>query len=344
MKLSEIFQHLIDSGLDATLVGEADIEINGLSTLQHGKKGTISFLNNPRYRKFLEESDASAILVNERNADAVSGSAIVCDETHEAWAHIAELFDHDYQSFKETHETAVIHETAKVDPTAVIGAYAVIGANTTIGAGTYIDSHCVVEQDVTIGKDCYLFSHAVVRYGCVLGDRVVLHPHAVIGAEGFGFARTRKGYIKVAQIGRVVLHDDVDIGSGTSVDRGAIEDTVIGKGSKLDNHVQIGHNCVIGEHTVVAGYTGIAGSTTIGNNAIIAGGVGINGHINIEDGVIVTGGTKVSHSLKKGHSYSSPAPIMETRDWLVNSARIKRLGDLFDRVKELEKQLKEKEK
>lgn len=337
--LEEIVGYLRKVGLEVALQGNKESKITGLSTLQHGIKGTLSFLNNPKYRKYLETSQASAILVNRRNAEAVTHNAIICEETHEAWAHISKLFEEDYRSFSTIHKTAIIHESAQLEENVVVGAYAIIGENASIGKGTYIDSHVVVEKGVEIGRECYLFSHSVVRYNCRLKDRVVLHPHAVIGAEGFGFARTKKGYIKVAQIGRVILHDDVDIGSGTTVDRGAIEDTIIGRGCKIDNHVQIGHNCIIGEHTVIAGYTGIAGSVTIGNNVIIAGGVGINGHITIEDGVIVTGGTKVSHSLKEGRSYSSPAPIVETKEWLVNSARLKRLGNLFGRVKKLENQI-----
>lgn len=336
--LKEIVAHLQKAGLEVELQGNGEIQVTGLSTLQHGLKGTLSFLNNPKYRKYLDTSQASAILVNRRNAEAVTHNAIICEDTHEAWAQISRLFEEDYRSFSAIHETALIHESAQLGENVVVGAYAVIGENVCIGEGTYIDSHVVVEKGVSIGRECYLFSHSIVRYNCQLKDRVTLHPHAVIGAEGFGFARTRKGYIKVAQIGRVILHEDVDIGSGTSVDRGAIEDTIIGRGCKIDNHVQIGHNCIVGEHTVIAGYTGIAGSVTIGNNVIIAGGVGINGHITIEDGVVVTGGTKVSHSLKEGRSYSSPAPIVETKEWLVNSARLKRIGSLFDRVKRLEDQ------
>lgn len=342
MTLLEIFNYLIDKGEKVELHGPKEIEIEGLSTIQHGKPKTLSFFHNPRYRQYLETTEAAAILVDERNFEHVTQPAIVCGNTHAAWAYVTQLFQKDYRNFEAgIHPTAVIASSAKIGENVTIGAYSVIGDNTVIGDGSYIDAQCVIERDVVMGKDCYLFSGVTVRYECELGDRVVLHPNAVIGAEGFGFARTKAGYIKVAQLGRVVLADDVDIGAGSCIDRGAIEDTIVGRGTKIDNHVQLGHNCIVGENTVIAGYTGIAGSTDIGNNVVIGGGVGMNGHMKIEDNVIVTGGTQVSQPLKAGKIYSSIPPVLENKEWRYNSARIKRLGDLFDRVKAIEVQLKE---
>lgn len=341
MTLQEIFNYLEAKGEIVTLHGDGAIVIEGLSTIQHGQAQTLSFFHNPRYRQYLETTNASAILVDERNFEHVTQPAIVCGNTHAAWAYVTQLFQKPYQNFSGIHETAVIAKSAVIGENVTIGAFSVIGERAVIGSGSYIDANCMVEQDVVMGQECYLFSGATVRYECQLGDRVVLHPNAVIGAEGFGFARTKQGYIKVAQLGRVVLADDVDIGAGSCIDRGAIEDTVIGRGTKIDNHVQLGHNCVVGENTVIAGYTGIAGSTDIGNNVVIGGGVGMNGHMKIEDNVIVTGGTQVSQPLKAGKVYSSIPPVLENKEWRYNSARIKRLGDLFDRVKMLEKQMKQ---
>lgn len=340
MTLQDIFEYLQSKDEKVTLHGDASIEIVGLSTIQHGKNQTLSFFHNPRYRQYLETTKAAAILVDERNFEHVTQPAIVCGNTHAAWGYVTQLFQKSYRNFTGIHPTAVIAESAVIGADVTIGAYSVIGENTVIGAGCYIDAQCVIERDVMMGIDCYLFSGVTVRYECQLGDRVVLHPNAVIGAEGFGFARTAQGYIKVAQLGRVVLADDVDIGAGSCIDRGAIEDTIVGRGTKIDNHVQLGHNCVVGENTVIAGYTGIAGSTDIGNNVVIGGGVGMNGHMKIEDNVIVTGGTQVSQPLKAGKIYSSIPPVLENKEWRYNSARIKRLGDLFDRVKAIEKQLK----
>lgn len=343
MTLQEVFDYLQSKGEKVTLHGDGTMHIAGLSTIQHGASQTLSFFHNPRYRQYLETTKAAAILVDERNFEHVTQPAIVCGNTHAAWAYVTQLFQKDYRNFSGIHPTAVIAKSAKIGSNVTIGAYSVIGENSIIGDGSYIDAQCVIERDVVMGTDCYLFSGVTVRYECQLGDRVVLHPNAVIGAEGFGFARTAQGYIKVAQLGRVVLADDVDIGAGSCIDRGAIEDTMIGRGTKIDNHVQLGHNCIVGENTVIAGYTGIAGSTDIGNNVVIGGGVGMNGHMKIEDNVIVTGGTQVSQPLKSGKIYSSIPPVLENKEWRYNSARIKRLGDLFDRVKELEKQLKAKE-
>lgn len=344
MTLLEIFNYLSEKGEKVELHGAGDIQIDGLSTIQHGKPNTLSFFHNPRYRQFLETTTAAAILVDERNFEHVTQPAIVCGNTHAAWAYVTQLFQQAYRNFDVgIHPTVILGSNTKIGKNVTIGAYSVIGENVVIGEGSYIDAQCVIERDVVMGDDCYLFSGVTVRYECQLGNRVVLHPNAVIGAEGFGFARTQAGYIKVAQLGCVVLADDVDVGAGSCIDRGAIEDTIVGRGTKIDNHVQLGHNCIVGENTVIAGYTGIAGSTDIGNNVVIGGGVGMNGHMKVEDNVIVTGGTQVSQPLKAGKVYSSIPPVLENREWRYNSARIKRLGDLFDRVKALEKQLDKNE-
>lgn len=344
MTLLEIFNYLSEKGEKVELHGAGDIQIDGLSTIQHGKPNTLSFFHNPRYRQFLETTTAAAILVDERNFEHVTQPAIVCGNTHAAWAYVTQLFQQAYRNFDVgIHPTVILGSNTKIGKNVTIGAYSVIGENVVIGEGSYIDAQCVIERDVVMGEDCYLFSGVTVRYECQLGNRVVLHPNAVIGAEGFGFARTQAGYIKVAQLGCVVLADDVDVGAGSCIDRGAIEDTIVGRGTKIDNHVQLGHNCIVGENTVIAGYTGIAGSTDIGNNVVIGGGVGMNGHMKVEDNVIVTGGTQVSQPLKAGKVYSSIPPVLENREWRYNSARIKRLGDLFDRVKALEKQLDKNE-
>ncbi len=341
MKLEGIYQYLKEKGLEVRLEGDGSLDICGLSTIQNGKEATLSFFHNPKYRQYLETTTAAAILVDERNFEHLqeSQSAIICGNTHEAWAYVTQLFQTDYQNFSGIHPTAVIAPSAKLGENVTVGAYSIIGENVEIGDGSYIDAHCVIERDVVMGQNCYLFSSVTIRYESILGDRVTLHPNAVIGAEGFGFARGKEGYVKVAQLGRVILADDVDIGAGSCIDRGAIEDTIVGRGTKIDNHVQLGHNCVVGEHTVIAGYTGIAGSTDIGSNVVIGGGVGMNGHMKIEDNVIVTGGTQVSQPLKAGKVYSSIPPLLENREWRYNTARIKRLGDLFDRVKQLEKEL-----
>ncbi len=346
MRLQEIFDYLREKGEEVTLQGDGNILIEGLSTIQHGQDHTLSFFHNPRYRQYLETTKAAAILVDARNAEHVTQAAIVCANTHVAWAYVTQLFQEDYRSFSGIHPTAIIAESAVIESDVTIGAYSVIGEHVVIGKGSYIDAHCTIERNVRMGEECYLFSNVTVRYACQLGNRVVLHPNAVIGAEGFGFARGKSGYIKVAQLGRVILADDVDIGAGSCIDRGAIEDTIVGRGTKIDNHVQLGHNCIVGENTVIAGYTGIAGSTDIGNNVVIGGGVGMNGHMKIEDNVVVTGGTQVSQPLKAGKVYSSIPPVLENKEWRYNSARIKRLGDLFDRVKHLEttfKKLKEED-
>jgi len=220
-----------------------------------------------------------------------------------------------------------------------ITAGAVIGAGARIGARSRIGALCVIGPHANIGEDCELHARAVIQHGCVLGNRVILHPGVVIGADGFGLAWQGDSWLKVPQTGRAILEDDVEIGANTCIDRGALDDTVIEAGAKLDNLIQIAHNCRIGRHTAIAACVGIAGSTKIGRRCTIGGAGMISGHLELADDVHISGGTLVGKSLPRAGQYTSVFPLEGHQEWLHNAAQIKRLAKLAARVAELEKKL-----
>lgn len=340
MLLSEIFNYVVQYVEDLTLTGDGNCEITQLATIQNASVGQIAFVNNVKYRQYLEETQASVVILSPDLVESFTGNMLVTKNPYLAWAYVSQLFDPRSKQF-----TNNIHPSAAIADSAVIGENVFIGPNVTIednvhiGRNSVIKAGTVIERDVVIGEDCFLYPNVTVCYNCQLGDRVTLHPGSVIGAEGFGFARGPKGYVKIAQVGRVILSDDVDIGANSCIDRGAIEDTFIGKGTKIDNHVQLGHNGIVGEHTVISGFTGIAGSATIGNNVVIGGGVGINGHIKLHDGVMVTGNTMITHSLVEPGVYSSGMPVTDNRSWRRNVIQLQQIDKLYRRVKALEKKI-----
>lgn len=340
MLLSEIYNYIVQYVDDLVLHGDANCEINGLATIQNAGMQKIAFINNVKYRQYLEETQASVVILSPDLIEHYLGNALVTKNPYLAWAYVSHLFDPRLKKSKgEIHPSACISSTAKIGNNVSIGANVVIEDNVHIGDNSIIKSGTVIEYDVIIGEGCLLYPNVTICYNCELGDRVTLHSGAVIGAEGFGFARGPKGYVKIAQVGRVILSDDVDVGANSCIDRGAIEDTIVGKGTKIDNHVQLGHNGLVGEHTVISGFTGIAGSATIGNNVVIGGGVGINGHIKLHDGVMVTGNTMITHSLVEPGVYSSGMPVTDNRSWRRNVIQLQQIDKLYRRVKALEKKI-----
>lgn len=340
MLVLDILNHLLPHIDDLTLRGDETHDITSLATIQNAKVGSIAFVNNVKYRQYLENTQASVVIVSPELLDNYSGTALVTKNPYLAWAYVSQLFNTAPKvNVQGIHPSAVIAESATIGEHVVIGANVVIEEGVIIGDHTIIKAGSVIEQGVVLGEHCFIYPNVTVCYGCIIGDRVTLHSGVVIGAEGFGFARGPKGYVKIAQVGRVILSDDVDIGANSCIDRGAIEDTVIGKGTKIDNHVQLGHNGLVGENTVISGFTGIAGSATIGNNVVIGGGVGINGHITLHDGVMVTGDTMVTHSLVDPGVYSSGMPVMDNRSWRKNVVQLQQIDKLYRRVKALEKKI-----
>jgi UDP-3-O-[3-hydroxymyristoyl] glucosamine N-acyltransferase len=323
--------------LGATLRGAKDKEITGLATLQEAGPGQVSFLANPQYRKFLVDSQAAAVLLKPADADLYAGDALLVPDPYLAYARISHLFDPKPKAAAGIHPTAVIADDAQVDPAASIGAFAVVESGARIAAGVTVGAQCFIGARCEIGEGGWLAPRVTLYHDVRIGKRVVIQSGAVLGGEGFGFANEKGVWQKIAQIGGVLIGDDVEIGVNTAIDRGALADTRIGNGVKLDNQIQIAHNVQIGDHTAMAACVGISGSTKIGKHCMLAGGVGLVGHIDICDGVFITGMTMVTHSITEPGSYSSGTAMQPAGEWRKSAARIRKLDDMARRLQKLEK-------
>lgn len=313
----------IVAALGGELHGDPALRIAGLAPLDAAQPDQLSFLHNPRYRQQLEGSRAGCVIVGPalRAAAQARGACIVADDAYAYFARVTQLW-------KRAHARPAgpaIHPSAVIDPEAVVAPDARIGP------------HCVVERGARIGAATVLKARVHVAEDCVIGARCLLHPGVVIGADGFGFAPAGEGYEKIEQLGAVRIGDDVEIGANTCIDRGALADTVIEDGVKLDNLVQVGHNCRIGRHTVVSGCTGIAGSATIGAHCMIGGAAMILGHLTLADRVNISAGTFVARSIHKPGLYTGIFPIDDNAAWEKNAATLKQLHTLRERIKALEK-------
>jgi UDP-3-O-[3-hydroxymyristoyl] glucosamine N-acyltransferase len=325
--------------LGAELRGDGSHLIRGLHTLSAAGPEHLSFLSNPLYRPSLRETRAGAVLLRAEDAEGFAGNALVLANPYAGYARLAAQFDRTPRPPAGIHASAVIGNGARIDPTAAIGPCAVIGDEAEIGPGSIVEAGAVVHARTRIGSDCRIRANAVVYHDCVLGNRVNIHSGAIIGGDGFGFANDRGRWHKIAQLGRVVIHDDVDIGANTTVDRGALDDTVIHEGVIIDNLVQIAHNVVVGAHTAIAGCCGISGSTRIGAHCVLAGGVGLVGHIEIADRVTITGMTMVTKSITAPGSYSSGTAFEPSDKWKKTAVRVRQLDDMARRLRQLEAEL-----
>ncbi|WXL27962.1 UDP-3-O-(3-hydroxymyristoyl)glucosamine N-acyltransferase [Ectopseudomonas mendocina] len=325
--------------LGATLCGPADKEVCGLATLQDAGPDHLSFLANAQYRKYLSTTGAGAVLLTEADAQGFSGNALIVANPYLAYAELSHLFDRKPLPVLGVHPTAVVAADAQIDPTASIGAHAVIEAGARVAANVTIGAQCFVGARSVIGEGGWLAPRVTLYHDVCIGKRVVIQSGAVIGGEGFGFANEKGTWQKIAQIGGVTIGDDVEIGANTTVDRGALSDTLIGNGVKLDNQIMIAHNVQIGDNTAMAGCCGISGSTKIGKNCMIAGGVGMVGHIEVCDNVFVTGMTMVTRNITEPGSYSSGTAMQPASEWRKSAARIRQLDDMARRLQLLEKQL-----
>ncbi|HDS0919835.1 TPA: UDP-3-O-(3-hydroxymyristoyl)glucosamine N-acyltransferase [Pseudomonas putida] len=325
--------------LGATLKGPEGMQITGLATLQEAGPGQLSFLANPQYRKFLDESQAAAVLLKAADAEGFAGNALIVADPYLAYARISHLFDPKPKAVAGIHPSAVVAGDAQVDASASIGPFAVIESGARIDANVTVGAHCVVGARCVIGEGGWLAPRVTLYHDVTIGKRVVIQSGAVIGGEGFGFANEKGVWRKIAQIGGVTIGDDVEIGVNTAVDRGALSDTRIGDGVKLDNQIQIAHNVQIGDHTAMAACVGISGSTRIGKHCMLAGGVGLVGHIDICDNVFVSGMTMVTRSITEPGSYSSGTAMQPLADWRKSAARIRQLDDMAKRLQQLEKRV-----
>ncbi|MCJ1879700.1 UDP-3-O-(3-hydroxymyristoyl)glucosamine N-acyltransferase [Pseudomonas nitroreducens] len=325
--------------LDAELRGDPALVIRGLATLQEAGADQLSFLANPQYRKFLPDSQAGAVLLTAGDAEGFSGNALVVANPYLAYAGLSHQFDRKPKAAVGIHPTAVVDEGAQVDASASVGPYAVVEAGAQIGANVTIGAHCFVGARSVIGEGGWLAPRVTLYHDVRIGKRVVIQSGAVLGGEGFGFANHQGVWQKIAQIGGVTLGDDVEIGANTTIDRGALSDTIVGNGVKLDNQIMIAHNVQIGDHTAMAGCCGISGSAKIGKHCMLAGGVGLVGHIEICDNVFVTGMTMVTRSITEPGSYSSGTAMQPAAEWKKSAARIRQLDDMARRLQQLEKRL-----
>lgn len=323
----------------ARIQGDPARPIEAVATLSGARPGEITFLANSRYRGQLQTTRASAVILGEADAEHCPLDALVVDNPYLAYARIAALFVPARLAPAGVHPTAVVDPQAQVDAEANIGPHCSVGPGVAIAAGAVLGPGCVIERDARIGEQSVLVANVSVYANSRIGRRALIHAGAVIGSDGFGFANEDGVWVKVPQLGGVRIGDDVEIGANTSIDRGAIEDTVIGDGVKLDNQIQIAHNVCIGEHTAMAGCVGIAGSTTIGKHCAIGGGAGILGHLEIVDGVTITATSLVTKSVKQPGVYSSGTPLEPSERWHKNFARFKQLDEMARRLRALEKEL-----
>lgn len=321
--------------------GDGGVRVSGVATIQNAAKGSIAFLANPHYRKYLSSTGASALILSPADAEGCRLPALVTPNPYLLYAKVATLLAPALPVERGVHAAAHVDPAAKVAPDAWVGPGAVVEAGAEIGARASVGPNCVVMRGAKLGEGSRLTASVTLCQGVSVGKRALLHPGAVIGADGFGLAPDKSGWVKVPQLGSVRIGDDVEIGANTTVDRGALEDTVIEDGVKLDNQIQVAHNVRIGAHTAVAGCTAIAGSAVIGKRCMIAGGVGITGHIEICDGVTVTAMTLVSHSITEPGVYSGSLPMDSAQQWRKNSVRFRQLDSIARRLADLEKKLKD---
>jgi UDP-3-O-[3-hydroxymyristoyl] glucosamine N-acyltransferase len=326
--------------LQLELRGDSELSLTGLASLPSAQADQLSFLSDKRYRADLQSTQAGAVIVTAEFADQVPGNCLIASNPYLAYAQASQLFDDAIGWGEGIAETAVVHPTATIHPTAIIAPNCTVGEGVVIGAGTRIAPGCVIAGETSIGENCLLHANVTIYHKVQIGDRVTVHSSTVLGADGFGFAPSKTGWIKIAQLGTLVIGDDVEIGSCTTIDRGAIDDTVIENGVIIDNQVMIAHNCRIGEGTAIAGCVGIAGSTIVGKNCTIAGGVGLAGHMTIADNVHLTGMSLVTKSITESGSYSSGTGTMETREWRKSAVRFSQLDDIYKRLIDLEKRTK----
>lgn len=332
--LGQLAEHL-----GAELRGDAQYLITGLCTLLEANGEQLAFLANAHYRKQLTHTKAGAVLLSPADAEGFDGNALVLDSPYLAYARLSHLFDRKPVAPPGIHSTAVVAVDAEVHPDARVGPGVVIESQAKIGPNVVLGANCVVGARSEIGEGGWLAPRVTLYHDVHIGKRVVIQSGAVIGGEGFGFANENGRWHKIAQIGGVTIGDDVEIGANTTVDRGALTDTVIGNGVKLDNQIMIAHNVQIGDNTAMAGCCGISGSTKIGRNCMIAGGVGMVGHIEVCDNVFVTGMTMVTRSITEPGSYSSGTAMQPAAEWRKSAARIRQLDDMARRLQQLEKRL-----
>jgi UDP-3-O-[3-hydroxymyristoyl] glucosamine N-acyltransferase len=318
------------------IVGDPELRVSRVGTLENAGPGSIAFLANERYLKHVQSTRAGAVIVGSSARDATTAARIVCANPYAYFARVSALLNPTRPAEPGIDPSAQVHPDAKVHASAEIGPFVIVGRDAEVQEGAVIGASTVLGRGVRIGRGTRLYASVTVYDGCVIGDRTVIHSGAVIGSDGFGIAFEEDRWVKVPQVGRVRIGDDVEIGANTTIDRGAIDDTVIEDGVKLDNQIQIAHNVRIGAHTAIAACTGIAGSVRIGRYCRIGGAVGIAGHVEIADHVEISGQTAVTRSIDRAGAYSGVYPFEPNRAWRRNAAQLRHLSEMAKRIAALE--------
>ena len=322
--------HTITSGdlvkkLGGELIGDSNILINSVASLESAHKNSISFFNNPRYSDLLRTTKAAVVIVNRESLSFRSGVSIVIDNPYFYFAKVSQLLNPSKTLKKEIHKSAIIHPSCKLGQDVYIGPNVVIEENVSLGDDVIIHAGSIIESDSAIGNASVIHPHVVIKTNTIIGKNCILYAGCIIGSDGFGYAKDDNKWIAIPQTGRVILGDNVDIGSNSTIDRGTLDDTIISSGVKIDNLVQIGHNCMIGENTIIAGCVGIAGSAKIGKNCAIGGAAMILGHLSITDNVTISPGSMITRSIKTSGTYTALMPFQDHETWLKTAAKIKRL-------------------
>lgn len=338
----EFLAQQIADFLGGTIEGNPQASVDTFAKIEEGHKGAISFLANPKYAHYIYSTESSVVLVNRdfQPEHSVSATLIRVDNAYEAIARLLNLYESMTQRRKGIHPLAFVSETAELGEDVYIGAFAYIGDGVKVGSNTQIYPHVVIEERATVGEECMLYPNVSIYHDCKVGNRCIFHSGVVIGADGFGFAPSAEGYNKIPQIGIVTIEDDVELGANTCVDRSTMGSTYIRKGVKLDNLVQIAHNCDIRSHTVMSAQTGVAGSTKVGEWCMFGGQVGINGHIEVADHTQLGAQSGLLASKKAGETLMG-SPAFDVRQYMKSSAVFKHLPDMYAELKSLRKELEE---
>ena len=329
----------IVKALGGFVIGDGDILIQRVSSLANAKNGDISFVNDAKYQKAVASCKASAFILKQEHADFTAAPKIIVDNPYAYFAKVLAFLNPPVPALLGVEATAVVANSAMIPASSSVGGLTVIGDNVVIGENVVIGSRCVIENDVTIADNTRLEPGVVIKHHCEIGPNCHIFSGAVIGSDGFGYAEEAGRWIKIPQVGRVILQANVDVGANTTIDRGALDDTIIEEGVKLDNLIQIGHNCVIGAHTVIAGCVGIAGSARIGRHCKIGGAAMVLGHLEIADNVTISPGSMITRSLSNADTYTALMPFQTHKAWLATAAKIRHLDDFADRIKQLEKEI-----
>jgi UDP-3-O-[3-hydroxymyristoyl] glucosamine N-acyltransferase len=328
--------------LKGEVVGDPNVKVNTVAKIEEGHEGALSFLANPKYEHYIYDTKSSVVLVNSsfKPSAPIRATLIKVNNAYEAFASLLMLVDQSKPKKKGIHPTAVVEPTAKIGENVYLGAYAYIGENCVIGDGSRIYPHVYIGDNTVLGNDCTLFAGVKVYHECVIGKKCTIHAGSVIGSDGFGFApQSDSEFMKIPQLGNVILEDNVEIGANVAIDRATMGSTIIRKGVKIDNLIQIGHNVEIGENTVMAGQSGVAGSTKLGRNCMIGGQVGISGHITIADGTKMGAQAGINSDIKEENTAIIGSPAIDYRQFFKSSVIFRKLPELKTAVDRLEKEV-----